>query len=99
MRVTVRNAALLMIAAFLPAAGTGAGGKVEVVETNAAGAAPSVVLVPGIWDTSSVFDRMTARLEKAGWSAFTVSLRPNDGSVTIEQSADELKQLIDARLG
>jgi len=96
---TARNAALLMIAAFLPAVDTRAGGKVEVVETNAAGAAPPVVLVPGIWDTSSVFDRMTAQLEKAGWSAFAVSLKPNDGSVTLEQSADELKQLIDARLG
>jgi triacylglycerol lipase len=96
---TLRNAALLMIAALLPAAGARSGGKVEVMETNAAGAAPRVVLVPGIWDTSSVFDRMTARLEKAGWSVCAVSLKPNDGSVTLEQSADDLRRLIDARLG
>jgi len=94
-----RNAVLLMIAALLPAPGTHAGGKVEVMESNAAGAALPVVLVPGIWDTSSVFNRMTARLEKAGLSVCAVSLKPNDGSVTLEQSADELRQLIDARLG
>ena len=94
-----RNAALLMIAAPLPAAGTRAGGKVEVMETNAAGATPPVVLVHGIWDTPSIFDRMRARLEEAGRSAFAVSLKPNNGSVTLEQSADQLRQLIDARLG
>src|SRR5208337_3989040 len=94
-----RNAILLMIAALLPAPGTHAGGKVEVTESNAAGAALPVVLVPGIWDTSSVFNRMAARLEKAGWSVCAVSLKPNDGSVTLEQSADELRQLIDERLG
>jgi triacylglycerol lipase len=96
---TARNAALLMIAALLPAAGTRAGGKAEATETDVAGAAWPVVLVPGIWDTPSVFNRLTARLEKEGWSAFAVPLKPNDGSVTLEQSADELKQLIDARLG
>ena len=94
-----RNAALLMIAVLLPAAGARARGKAEVTETNAAAEAPPVVLVPGIWDKSSIFNRMTARLENAGWSAIAVRLKPNDGSVTIEQSADELRQLIDARLG
>ncbi|HYW82923.1 MAG TPA: alpha/beta fold hydrolase [Spirochaetia bacterium] len=61
--------------------------------------APPVVLVHGIWDTPSVFNRMRACLETAGRSAFAVSLKPNNGSVTLEHSADQLRQLIDARLG
>ena len=99
MNGAVRNIALLLIAALLPTAGTRAGGKAEPAEASTTGASPPVVLVPGIWDTSSVFNRMSARLEKAGWSALAVSLKPNDGSVTLEQSADQLRQIIDSRLG
>jgi triacylglycerol lipase len=61
--------------------------------------APPVVLVPGIWDTPLVFDRMRVRLETAGRSTFAVSLKPNNGSVALEHSADQLRQLIDERLG
>jgi triacylglycerol lipase len=57
-----------------------------------------VVLVPGIWDRPPVFNRMAARLRRAGRSALVISLNPNDGSVTLEQSADELRRFIDAKL-
>jgi triacylglycerol lipase len=99
MSTTVRRALLLSVAALLLVAGAWSRGKAEVIEAKAAGASSPVVLVPGIWDTSSVFNRMTARLEKEGWSALAVSLKPNDGSVTLEQSAEELRQFIDAKIG
>jgi triacylglycerol lipase len=95
----VQRAAFLLIAALLPAAATHAAGKAETVPANTASASPPVVLVPGIWDTSSVLARMAARLEKAGWRALAISMKPNDGSVSLEQSADELRRFIDERLG
>ena len=96
---TARNAALLMIAALLPVTGTRAGGRAEPSEAKTAGASLPVVLVPGIWDKPPVFDRLTARLRRSGRSAFVISLDPNDGSVTLEQSADELRQFIDSKIG
>jgi triacylglycerol lipase len=90
---------LLLMAALLPVAGARAGGKAEPREADTAAASPAVVLVPGIWDTASVFNRMTSRLKKAGWRALAVTLKPNNGSVTLEQSADELRRFIDAELG
>lgn len=95
----VWRTAFLLIAVLLPVAGPRAGGKAEPIPADAASASPPVVLVPGLWDTSSLFSRMAARLEKAGWRALAVPLKPNDGSVTLEQSAEELRQFIDARLG
>lgn len=94
-----RRTAVLLIAALLPAAGTRAGGKAETAQSNTENAFPPVVLVPGMWDTSSVFNRMAVQLEEAGWRALRVSLTPNDGSVALEQSAEDLRQFIDARLG
>lgn len=95
----VRRTAFLLIAALLPAAGTCAGGRTEPAQSNAAHTSPPVVLVPGIWDTSSVFNRMAARLGEAGWRALAITLEPHDGSVALEQSADELRRFIDAKLG
>ena len=89
----------LLLAALLPVAETRAGGKEEPIQEGAARETSTVVLVPGLWDTSSTFTRMTARLKKAGWRALAVSLKPNDGSVTLEQSAEQLRQFIDAKLG
>ncbi len=94
-----RKAALLVIAALLPVSSMRAGGKAESQEVNAASAFLPVVLVPGIWDRPPVFNRMTSRLRKAGRSTFVISLNPNDGSAPLEQSADELRQFIDAKLG
>jgi triacylglycerol lipase len=95
----VWRTALLLIAAILPPARLTAGGKAEPAASKAVGALTPVVLVPGIWDTSSVFDRMAVRLEEAGWRAFAITLKPNNGSVPLEQSADELRRFIDERLG
>ncbi len=95
----VRKAAFLLIAALLPVAGTRAGGKAEPAQADAVSTSRSVVLVPGLWDTSSMFKRMAARLDRAGWRALAFALEPNDGSVTLEQSADDLRRFIDARLG
>jgi triacylglycerol lipase len=41
---------------------------------------------------------MSAQLKRAGRSSLAVSLKPNNGSVTLERSADQLRDLIDARL-
>lgn len=95
----VGKTVLVLIAAILPLAESSAEGKTEPTPSKAESALPPVVLVPGIWDTSSVFDRMAARLEEAGWRALAITLKPNDGSVPLEQSADELRRFIDERLG
>jgi triacylglycerol lipase len=99
MRRVVRGTALLLIAALLPVAGTRAGGNAEPAQADAASASRPVVLVPGLWDTSSMFKRMAARLDNSGWRALAFALEPNDGSVTLEKSADDLRRFIDARLG
>ena len=95
----VGRTVLLLMTAILPLAQSSAGGKTEPAPPKARFVLPPVVLVPGIWDTSSVFDRMAAQLEKAGLRPLAITLKPNDGSVPLEQSASELGRFINARLG
>ncbi len=58
-----------------------------------------VVLVHGIWDTAAAFSRMAASLSAAGWVCHAVSLRPNDGSASLGELAEQLRRFIDGELG
>lgn len=58
-----------------------------------------VILVHGIWDTGRVFRRMRARLEAAGHQTFAIDLQPSDGSIGVEEMAEQLCKFIDASLG
>ena len=60
---------------------------------------PQVILVHGIWDNATRFDKMAAALAAAGWQAHAVSLTPNDASVPLEKSAEQLGAFVDRSLG
>ena len=63
------------------------------------GSGEPVVLVHGIWDSAEAYHRMAARLSALGWTVYAVSLHPNDGSVPLERSAQELERFVEANLG
>ncbi|MBZ8179803.1 esterase/lipase family protein [Oscillatoria salina] len=52
------------------------------------------ILIHGIHDTNSVFDRMSASLIEQGWSVHSLDLIPNNGFASIEQLARQLAEYI-----
>lgn len=59
-----------------------------------------VLLVHGIWDEGTRFDRMRAALERAGHApTMALDLTPNDGSSTIEALAEQVDGAAGALLG
>lgn len=54
-----------------------------------------VVLVHGIWKDSSAFQDMSRYLWRSGITTAAIDLKPNDGSVGIEELAKQLASFID----
>lgn len=59
---------------------------------------PAVVLVHGLWNTVGIFRRLQVYLEAQGWVVHAVGLTPNNGDISIEQQAHQLKAFIEGRL-
>ncbi|MCU0545568.1 MAG: alpha/beta fold hydrolase [Oscillatoriaceae cyanobacterium Prado104] len=53
-----------------------------------------IVLIHGIWDTSTIFNKMSAHLTERGWSVHTLNLTPNDGSLELDLLAKQLAEYI-----
>ncbi|MEC4983992.1 MAG: alpha/beta fold hydrolase [Oscillatoria sp. PMC 1068.18] len=53
-----------------------------------------VILIHGINDTNSVFERMSASLIDRGWSVHSLDLIPNNGFAGIERLAKQLEKYI-----
>lgn len=53
-----------------------------------------VVLIHGIWDTSTIFHKMSAYLTQRGWSVHSLDLTPNDGSLELDLLAKQLAEYI-----
>jgi triacylglycerol lipase len=94
----LRSAFVLLIA-LLPAVDCFTEGTAETAAAPLDPTRPQVVLVHGIWDTAAKFDKMSAALTAVGWQTHAISLKPNDASVLLEQSAGQLRAFIDETLG
>lgn len=53
-----------------------------------------VILIHGIWDTKTIFDKMSARLTQLGWCVHSLNLTPNDGSLGLDSLAKQLAEYI-----
>jgi triacylglycerol lipase len=53
-----------------------------------------VVLIHGIWDTNTIFNKMSAHLTQLGWSVHSLNLTPNDGSLGLDLLAQQLAEYI-----
>jgi triacylglycerol lipase len=53
-----------------------------------------VILIHGIWDTKSIFNKMSAHLTQRGWSVHSLNLTPNDGSLGLDLLAQQLADYI-----
>jgi triacylglycerol lipase len=95
----VRQLVLLFLAVLFPVAACFASGNPEPAPTALDLSRPQVILVHGIWDTAAKFNTMSAALTEAGWQTHAISLKPNDGSVPLERSAEQLRGFIEERLG
>lgn len=56
---------------------------------------PAVVLVHGLWNTVNIFWRLRGYLEEQGWNVHAVELTPNNGDISIEQQAFQLKTFVE----
>ncbi|MEG3846390.1 triacylglycerol lipase [Microcoleus sp. herbarium19] len=53
-----------------------------------------VILIHGIWDTKTIFNKMSARLTELGWCVHSLNLTPNDGSLGLDSLAQQLADYI-----
>lgn len=53
-----------------------------------------IILVHGIWDTETIFSKMSARLTELGWCVHSLNLTPNDGSLGLDSLAKQLADYI-----
>jgi triacylglycerol lipase len=53
-----------------------------------------VILIHGIWDTKTIFNKMSAHLTQMGWSVHSLNLLPNDGSLGLDLLAKQLAEYI-----
>ena len=53
-----------------------------------------VVLIHGISDTKAVFWKMSAYLERMGWSVHSLNLTPNNGTLGLDQLAQQVGDYI-----
>ena len=60
---------------------------------------PAVVLVHGLWNTTSIFRYLQVYLEEQGWRVSAVSLFPNNGDISIEHQAHQLETFVNRQLG
>lgn len=56
-----------------------------------------VILIHGIWDTKTIFNKMSAHLSQLGWSVHSLNLLPNDGSLGLDLLAKQLAEYISER--
>ncbi|MBW4538568.1 MAG: triacylglycerol lipase [Myxacorys chilensis ATA2-1-KO14] len=54
-----------------------------------------VVLVHGITDTAAIFNLMTTRLKKLGWTVYSLDLIPANGDRTLDFLAHQLADFVD----
>ncbi|OCR01082.1 lipase [Oscillatoriales cyanobacterium USR001] len=54
-----------------------------------------VLLIHGIWDTSAVFNPMTAYLSQRGLQVYSFDLIPNDGTIGLDILARQIAEFID----
>lgn len=59
---------------------------------------PAIVLVHGLWNTVNIFWQLRPYLEDQGWNVHAVNLTPNNGDISIDQQAHQLKIFIDRTL-
>lgn len=59
---------------------------------------PAIVLVHGLWNTVNIFWQLRPYLEDQGWNVHAVNLTPNNGDISIDQQAHQLKTFIDRTL-
>ena len=95
----LRRSAILLPALLVAAAACFPAGTTEPPQAPLDQERQQVVLVHGIWDTAAKFNKMSAVLAQAGFQTNAISLKPNDASVPLETSADQLRAFIDQRLG
>ncbi len=53
-----------------------------------------VILIHGIWDTKTIFNKMSAHLTELGWCVHSLNLTPNDGSLSLDSLAQQLADYI-----
>jgi triacylglycerol lipase len=53
-----------------------------------------VILIHGIWDTKTIFNKMSGHLTQLGWSVHSLNLLPNDGSLGLDLLAQQLADYI-----
>lgn len=53
-----------------------------------------VILIHGIWDTKTIFNKMSAHLTQLGWCVHSLNLTPNDGSLGLDLLAKQLADYI-----
>ncbi|MDQ2096196.1 MAG: alpha/beta fold hydrolase [Tychonema bourrellyi B0820] len=53
-----------------------------------------VILIHGIWDTKTIFNKMSAHLTQLGWCVHSLNLTPNDGSIGLDSLAQQLADYI-----
>lgn len=53
-----------------------------------------VILIHGIWDTKTIFNKMSAHLTQLGWCVHSLNLTPNDGSLGLDSLAKQLAEYI-----
>ena len=53
-----------------------------------------VILIHGIWDTKTIFNKMSAHLTQLGWCVHSLNLTPNDGSLGLASMAQQLADYI-----
>lgn len=59
-----------------------------------------IIMVHGFYDTCKVFNRMAEHLKHRGENVYhSLTLQPNNGTISIEKMAEQLKFYIDSNLG
>ena len=57
-----------------------------------------VLLVHGIYNSAIAMEPMKRFLESHGWQVYTISIRPNNASVSFETMAEQLRSFVDANI-
>ena len=77
------------------AASLGCSSLAAAAETGSASNRTPVLLIHGILDSAVSMHPIRVWLEKRGWQVSTLHLVPNDGSVPLEQLAEQVRHCVD----
>ena len=58
-----------------------------------------VLLVHGFYDTTALFKKMSAYLQKRGWSVYSLNLTPNNGTLGLEHLAQQVATYAEETFG